>query len=121
MRLHLERWNSPLGTLLLITDDAGTLRALDYADYEPRTQRLLLQHYGAYTLNEVPSPKSLTRSLEAYFAGNIDALDDLATETHGTPFQRRVWKALRAIPPARTITYGQLATNIDRPTASRAS
>jgi methylated-DNA-[protein]-cysteine S-methyltransferase len=30
----------------------------------------------------------------------------------GTPFQRRVWEAMRAIPPGRTRTYGDLAAEL---------
>jgi methylated-DNA-[protein]-cysteine S-methyltransferase/AraC family transcriptional regulator of adaptative response/methylated-DNA-[protein]-cysteine methyltransferase len=39
---------------------------------------------------------------------------------HGTPFQRRVWDALRAIPCGATVTYGALARRIGDPSAARA-
>ena len=38
----------------------------------------------------------------------------------GTPFQRAVWRAIDAIPYARTATYAELAARIGRPTAARA-
>jgi O-6-methylguanine DNA methyltransferase len=38
----------------------------------------------------------------------------------GTEFQRRVWQVLRGIGPGRTLTYGQVAEAIGRPTAVRA-
>ena len=38
----------------------------------------------------------------------------------GTPFQRRVWAALRDIPYGETVSYGELAAALGRPTASRA-
>ena len=38
----------------------------------------------------------------------------------GTEFQREVWAALRTIPPGRTLSYGDLAKKIGRPTAVRA-
>jgi methylated-DNA-[protein]-cysteine S-methyltransferase len=38
----------------------------------------------------------------------------------GTPFQRRVWSALQAIPFAETITYGELARRVGSPKAARA-
>jgi methylated-DNA-[protein]-cysteine S-methyltransferase len=43
-----------------------------------------------------------------------DARSDLELdlELDGTPFQRHVWQALRAIPPGRTLTYGELAQRI---------
>jgi methylated-DNA-[protein]-cysteine S-methyltransferase len=50
----------------------------------------------------------------------MDALDEVKTATGGTPFQREVWQALRAIPAGAPTSYGQLAASIGRPRASRA-
>jgi len=41
-------------------------------------------------------------------------------DLRGTPFQRAVWQALRAIPPGRTATYAEVAARIGRPGAARA-
>jgi methylated-DNA-[protein]-cysteine S-methyltransferase len=120
MRLRLERWTSPISSLLLVTDNDGFLRSLEFAENETRMLRLLRGHYGDYTLEDGAAPASLTRALDAYFDGNIDALADVQTATAGTPFQREVWKALRAIPAGTTISYGQLAINLGRKGASRA-
>ncbi len=38
----------------------------------------------------------------------------------GTPFQRRVWKALCEIPPGSTTSYAQIAERIGQPRAARA-
>jgi methylated-DNA-[protein]-cysteine S-methyltransferase len=32
--------------MLLVTDEAGAVRALDFHDYEPASTRLLRLHYG---------------------------------------------------------------------------
>ncbi|HZN35899.1 MAG TPA: bifunctional DNA-binding transcriptional regulator/O6-methylguanine-DNA methyltransferase Ada [Pirellulaceae bacterium] len=45
---------------------------------------------------------------------------DLPLDIQGTAFQRRVWDALRAIPPGTTATYSQIAASIRRPKAVRA-
>jgi methylated-DNA-[protein]-cysteine S-methyltransferase len=37
---------------------------------------------------------------------------DLPLAIEGTPFQRRVWEALRAIPCGRTLTYGEIAQQV---------
>ena len=37
---------------------------------------------------------------------------DLPIAVTGTPFQRRVWKAIAAIPPGQTLTYGELADKV---------
>jgi O-6-methylguanine DNA methyltransferase len=121
MHLLFERLPSPISPLLVVTDGEGILRALDFADGEARMHRLLRQHYGDYTLREGATPTSLARALEAYFAGRIDRLADVEVATGGTPFQRKVWHALRAIPPGRTVSYGQLAASLGDARASRAA
>ncbi|MDO9427979.1 MAG: methylated-DNA--[protein]-cysteine S-methyltransferase [Methylobacterium sp.] len=55
----------------------------------------------------------------AYFDGRLTRFD-LALAPRGTPFQRAVWSELTRIPPGETISYGELARRIGRPTASRA-
>jgi len=120
MRLRLERWVSRISTLLLVTDDAGVLRALEFADHEARMHRLLRTHYGDYTLGEGAASPFITRALTAYFDGSIDELADIPVATGGTTFQREVWKALRAIPAGTTMSYGRLAARLGRPDSSRA-
>lgn len=57
---------------------------------------------------EVPLAEVVARQLAAYFA-DPDWCFDLPLASRGTPFQERVWAALRAIPPGQTRTYGDLA------------
>lgn len=57
--------------------------------------------------------------LSAYFAGERTDFD-LPLAPVGTPFQLKVWQALRGIPYAGTINYGQLAAQVGNPAASRA-
>jgi methylated-DNA-[protein]-cysteine S-methyltransferase len=59
------------------------------------------------------------RQLTAYFAGKLTEFD-LLLDPVGTPFQRRVWTALREIPFGSTASYGELAERIGSPTAARA-
>jgi methylated-DNA-[protein]-cysteine S-methyltransferase len=120
MHLQLEQWTSPAFPLLLVTDEDGALRALEFGENEDRLRRLLHTYYGDYTMEKGQSPKSLTKALTAYFRGNVDALNDVPTATNGTDFQKKVWSALRQIPGGTTISYGQLATRVGRPSASRA-
>ncbi|HEY5107825.1 MAG TPA: methylated-DNA--[protein]-cysteine S-methyltransferase [Caulobacteraceae bacterium] len=120
MHLRLERRPSPAGEMLIVTDEDGALRALDFAEYEPRLHRLLTRQCGAYTLKDGAAPAAVTAALDAYFAGDIAALEGLAVATGGTTFQREVWAALRAIPAGATTSYGALAAKLGKPGASRA-
>lgn len=45
---------------------------------------------------------------------------DLPLDLRGTAFQQRVWRALRRIPPGRTLSYAELARRIGAPRAARA-
>jgi AraC family transcriptional regulator of adaptative response/methylated-DNA-[protein]-cysteine methyltransferase len=45
---------------------------------------------------------------------------DLPLDIQGTAFQRRVWAALREIAPGTTASYGEIASRIGNPKASRA-
>jgi methylated-DNA-[protein]-cysteine S-methyltransferase len=119
---NLDRMTTPLGTMLVVTDNDGRLRALDWSDYEERLQRLLQRHYGIgkFLLHEGHAPEAVRDALERYFDGDIGALDTIPVETAGTPFQREVWAALRAIPAGTTVSYGTLAQEIGRPKAVRA-
>lgn len=67
-----------------------------------------------------PLPRGVVRAFEAYFAGQPDALDGLPVDARGTPFQRRVWAALRSVPPGRRLSYGALAAALGAPAAARA-
>ena len=117
----LERINTPTGRMVIVTADEHCLRAVDWEDHEPRMQRLLRRHYGTNTiLREVSRPSTARHSLQAYFEGDLDAVTRLPTATNGTDFQRTVWDALRRIPVGHTISYGALAVQIGRPTATRA-
>jgi O-6-methylguanine DNA methyltransferase len=120
MRLQLERRPSPVGGLLIVSDETGHLRALDFEDYELRMMRLLGRHYGAVDLRAGAAPDAVVQGLEAYFEGDLGAAGALSAATGGTAFQRAVWGALREIPPGRTESYGALAARLGKPGASRA-
>jgi methylated-DNA-[protein]-cysteine S-methyltransferase len=118
--LSIGRLPTPIGEALLVWDANGALRAFDWSDHEPRLRRLLARHYGPAAPTEAPVPAHLKTALDAYFAGDAHAIDGLACETAGTPFQRKVWAALREIPAGETRSYAELAARIGHPTAVRA-
>lgn len=83
--------------------------------------RLLTRHAPGAVVIEGRAPETVRRAVEAYFGGDVRALDGVEVRTGGTDFQRTVWKALRAIPAGETRTYGQLAAAIGSPKAVRAA
>jgi len=119
-RLRVDRMKTPLGEALLVTDAAGSLRMLDWSDFEARLQRLLTRQYGAVEIAPGRAPTAMRRVLEDYFAGDLTGLRTITWHTGGTPFQRKVWKALCGIPAGKTLSYGALAAKLGMPRAMRA-
>lgn len=118
--LQLQRFASPVGEILLVTDEQQRVRALDFHDYAERMHKLLGSHYGIYQLRETGAGGVTWDALEAYFAGDVQALDALVTYTAGSAFQLRVWAALRQVPYGNTSTYGALAQQLGCPKGARA-
>jgi methylated-DNA-[protein]-cysteine S-methyltransferase len=118
----MDRMDTPIGELMVVADEQGRLRAVDWTDHEPRLRRLLRLHYGrpGFALEPEKDPGGLTAAMSAYFAGDLTRIEHLPVATGGTPFQRAVWGALRAIPCGTTVSYSDLARRIDRPSAVRA-
>ena len=118
----VDRLSTPIGELLIVADRAGKLRTIDWTDHEARMRQLLDRHYGkgSYRLTATRDPGGLTRTMRAYFKGDIAAIGSLPVATAGTPFQTSVWQALRRIKAGRTISYAELARRIGKPKAVRA-
>lgn len=96
--------DSPIGPLLLTGEQTPDGVVLDSV-----TIGAELVHSGP-----VDGFAEIERQLRAYFAGRIDRFDIRHTG-RGTPFQRRVWAAVDAIPYGTTMTYGQVADRVGAP------
>jgi len=90
---------------------------LEWEDYEPRLRQLLRLQHGAAVLKEARAPDDTRAALTGYFDGDLDRLGTDQMARRGTPFQRKVWTALRTIPVGTTTNYGALAARLDVPKA----
>ena len=118
--LTLDRLATPIGTALIVTDEAGVLRAFNWTDYEADMRRWLARHYPKAQLQEGRGPAKVRAAFEAYFAGDPRALESVPWQASGTAFQMKVWEALCTIPAGETLSYRGLAERIGRPSAVRA-
>ena len=104
--------DSPLGELTLLSDGTHL------------TGLYLPVHKGApadtsaWQWDAAPF-RSVVAQLREYFAGERRQFD-VAAAGAGTPFQQKVWAALRAIPYGATATYRDIAVAIGSPKAVRA-
>ena len=103
---YINRYHSPLGTILLAADDTG-LTGLWFED----------QKYFAQGLDKETEEKEFSvfqtarRWLDVYFSGQAP---DFQVPLHfqGTAFQKEVWEILLSIPYGGTTTYGAIAKQL---------
>ena len=112
MTLYVHELPSPLGRLTLLSDGHALTGVFmpshkggPLADPAWRRDRHVFSDAAA--------------QLDAYFAGELQTFD-VALAPAGTPFQQRVWAALREIPYGETRSYRDIAERIGAPKAVRA-
>ncbi|MCC9625491.1 methylated-DNA--[protein]-cysteine S-methyltransferase [Thalassospira sp. MA62] len=118
--IHITRYSSPIGGLILATV-AGKLVHLDFEDNDERLKTIQTRRFKYLNwIEDGSAPVLVTRWLAEYFDGRVMALpmDDIAMM--GTAFQKSVWDALIAIPSGHSLSYGRLARKLDNPRAVRA-
>lgn len=104
--------DSPVGELTLVGED-GALAAVYFPGHWTRPDR---SRFGKRTDAGL---EEAARQLDEYFAGERTTFE-LATRTHGDPFQARVWALIRDIPYGETRSYGTLAAALGDVTLARA-
>jgi methylated-DNA-[protein]-cysteine S-methyltransferase len=104
--------NTPIGPLLLASDDAGLCQISLARDGVPARPDSDWRKDPSVFGEPI-------RQLCSYFAGQLETFD-LPLAPAGTPFQQKVWRELCKIPYGETISYGELARRIGNPNASRA-
>jgi methylated-DNA-[protein]-cysteine S-methyltransferase len=109
---------TPIGDLTLLVR-GNTLVALDLPPARALAAACLGRRFPDEPVEAGDAPM-VRRPLEAYFGGDLAALDAIAVDAGGTPFQQAVWAALRRIPVGTTCSYAELARSIGAPAAVRA-
>lgn len=108
-----------LGAVLVAASGEGVCAISLGDDARALVNELERQFPNAEPVGEDPDFERLV----ARVVGMVEAPQlgcDLPLDIRGTAFQRRVWQALRAVPPGQRLTYGELARAIGEPTAARA-
>jgi O-6-methylguanine DNA methyltransferase len=108
-RLFGAAFASPVGTLIAIASEKG-LRVVSFN----------LEDLAEVRQEASPALDAFTGWLRTYLARDFDRLPSVALDMQGTPFDLQVWAALVRIRPGRTVSYGDIATEVCRPGAARA-
>jgi methylated-DNA-[protein]-cysteine S-methyltransferase len=116
--IQVTTLSTPIGPITVSAGVEG-LVGVDFDVSNEEIARRLARRIGPCEITWQMHPAAA--ALMRYFGGALMAIQVLpVAQVFGTPFQRQVWGALRRIPVGQTISYGQLAQMVGRPTAVRA-
>lgn len=109
MTFYKQIYTSPLGEMSLVAAETGLVGVWflqqKYFEHGLEEGNLLLEK------NDVLKETELL--LEHYFSGDCPDFSTLPLASVGTNFQQQVWAHLQTIPYGRTVTYGQIAKELD--------
>jgi len=114
--LFHHRLTSPLGPMDVLVSEVG-VRGLWFEDQSHRPKDSVWSNATAAPHH--PLVMATQRALEAYWSGTSHVAWP-RDEAQGTAFQRSVWQALTEVPVGQTVTYGELAQRVGKPSAVRA-
>lgn len=110
---------SPVGELLLTAVEDGLTRLWFEEHRHGGGVKAEWQRAETVGGSAARALRAAREQLDAYFAGELTTFE-LPLAATGTPFQERVWAALRGIPFGHTMSYSALAARIGEPKAVRA-
>ncbi len=114
---YLKRYDSPLGTYIIGCSSRGVVCVESKSHMASLIARW--RKKGIEVKEAAGQNDGVIAELDAYFAGELHGFT-VPLDLRGTEFQRRVWELLLNIPYGETRTYGQIASALGRPQASRA-
>ncbi len=120
MNLHASTVDTPLGPFTAIAADGALVAAGFGADPEAMRQRLAVPHRSRQ-LSLTGDLGEISSAICDYFAGDVTAIDAVPVDQPGGIFRTAAWKAMRAVPPGETITYGELSALAGSPGAGQAA
>lgn len=119
--ISIQYFNTPFGEMILgAYDNKLCMADWRYRKTRESVDRRVQKGLKALFIEEENSVLKLAKDeLEAYFKG-LRKTFDIPLLLVGTEFQKSVWKGLLQIPFGSTVSYMELAQNIDNEKAVRA-
>lgn len=111
--------DSPVGALTCLVRN-GVLIAVAFDSDSGSTIEKAARRFKGEEVRNAREAGGVRAAFAQYFAGDTRALDSLAVDPGGTPFQAKVWATLREIAVGRTWSYEDLARRVGSPAAVRA-
>jgi len=120
MTLHASTLPTPVGPFTAIVE-SGVVVGAGFSATAAEQRQSLDPRRRTMPLTVVDDLGPVTAALRAYFDGDVTALDTIEVDQPGGAFRAAAWKAMRAVPPGETITYGELAAMAGTPGAGQAA
>ena len=119
MTMDMLRIDSPIGELTCLVRN-NILVGVTFDKNSSDTIGYVRKRFPDEPMRETRESGGVRAAFDKYFAGDTSALDSLAVDPGGTPFQAKVWMALRGIAAGKTWSYQELARRVGSPAAVRA-
>ena len=113
----MSHYSSPLGTYIIGSSARGVVCVKTESHMSSTIARW--RKKGIEFRDAAGQNDGIIAELNAYFAGGLSEFS-VPLDLRGTEFQRRVWELLLKVPYGETRSYGQIASAMGRPEASRA-
>ncbi|GAA2085530.1 methylated-DNA--[protein]-cysteine S-methyltransferase [Actinomadura alba] len=111
---------TPIGPLSLLEHEA-VLVAAGFTDDPRELHSRLHPSLRSHELIGADDLGEIGKAHEAYFDGDLDALDTLTVHAPGPPIREGLWAALREVRSGETVTYGELAARAGLVRGARAA
>lgn len=121
MKAYLDTAETPAGPLTFALDEEGALVRSHFEESNTDSDiedELKADGYESF-VHDSGRTARLREEISEYYSGERREFT-VALAASGTPWQRKVWEALRRIPFGETRSYSQVADMIGRPGAARA-
>ena len=105
------------GPFTVIADESGTVLRGGFTD---DVDELADGGPILETLKQARAIPGVTEHIDAYFDGELDALDRIEIAPQGSPRKIAAWEAMRRIPPG-SMSYREYATYIPPPASARSA
>ena len=115
MKYIYDTFPTPAGGFSIALDENGAVAATAFGGLS----RLKTRQKNFRPVRDPSALREAREEVLAYFAGGLRKFK-LPLAPEGTPFQKKVWAALRRIPYGKTRSYGEIAAELGNPGASRA-
>lgn len=114
--LFKSNYRSPFGNFTILSDE-NSLLGVWFEKQKYYGSSYDLTHLSS---NENKLMKHTKHWLDAYFSGEKPSITELSLKPQVTPYQKKVLEILKTIPYGKTITYQEIANQLETKSSARA-